>query len=659
MVVETKAVPAATIEFGLIAFALAATPRSAQAMSALQAFIPASESASAALAAWLDRQIGCFPEDEPPPVAAWSMPVAGKPAEDAPLATAIAGRLALDPRSRVALRRLLNISKETRLVVFVEDPVAALSGWIRDESIPAAKLEAQLQSWCEAARLLLDGLPEGRDRLTLAAIDDVGPDAAAALAAKSLGIVADFPPAATPRQADGPRAGSAALSWSLADTWVADVGADVLFGRLLSACVRPTEPRNRRQLRALAPHADVTARVDGVVLLRDVQATLAELERLAGHDAASTSDSRASLRHAVARVAREAELQRDNELLNTLLQQMYEAIERPVAAPAPVPKSASPAQPLPAAQAHHGFKVHIGDEHLQPPHRHLDFVARTRTANGSVANLAGRLIEHHGRVGLLLFSDDAALVLARWVETGDEGGRGFMLVIPQDQSGATLIRTSPSPDFRLWTELVDAIRRSLSSSSPSPRDMFWHGAAGRLLDLLASAGDGLHWGAVQVQATGASDVKVVIDQLTLGAVHAPPLHLRWQQTGPDAGIELVRDDDAGTPWPASWPIDPQGRSSTAWRLPIGPALTPTAKRSAWASITPGDRRWLLAIIAAVPEIVQTGSTGGDGALEVGRSQRRQIASWVREAERLSQPPAWMRWLRWMRDAWRARFVRGG
>lgn len=601
---------------------LAPSARTAGAMARLLALASQdAPDASPSLDRWLDRQVGRLAAGEPLPAAAWRLPQAPAPSTPgaAELPDAGPGRwFAADPRAICALPQLAAALPSCRILVCVESPMAALTAWVADTPATPSDIERRLEGWRRGASLVLDLLPTLGHRLVLISIDDAGEVAGADLAAQRLGLPAK-PAGAAPQ--DRPARPDPLLTAVLAG-WLASDSAEVLYGRLLAACEPPP----------LAPPDERVAadRDAAVASLRDVWAARAELSRQA--PSPTPSDSGPTLLEAAQALAQATKLRHDNELLNSFLQQMQEELESGGHAAPPAAKNTA--------------TVAFGHEQLDAPHRHVDFSIRYERA---AADLAGRLVEHHGRPGLLLFADGASQLLGRWTESGDEGGRGFMLVVPGVASGAALIDALAASDLQWWLDIAGDVRAALREDVPMLQSAFWYGVASGLHDQLAEAASRLHWDEAAVtvddDGQGRRGVRLSIPRISLGERAEGPVLLRWQASSEGASVELLRAPDASRPWPASWPVEPHGAVASRWRLPAGTGLDATAKRAAWKRVSPADRRWLLALLDALPSITAQGraADGGPG-LEPTAGEAMALARLAQDArEHIAPPPkSWTR-----------------
>lgn len=607
---------------------------------------------------WLDRQVGKLANGEALPAASWRLSQEPAPTDlgAAEFGDAGPGWLAADPRAVCALPQLAAALPSCRILVCVESPLAALTGWVADTRATSSDVERRLDGWRRGASMVLDLLPTLGRRLVLISIDDAGELAGAERAAHCLGLPSKPPATATqerPASADP-------LLAAVLTGWLASDSAEVLYGRLLAACEPPLPSAE-----APAEGAAVD-RFASIASLRDIGAARAELSRQAASqtpsdaggngrrgptlvEAAQALAEAAKLRQDNAQARAETtKLRQDNELLNSFLQQMQEELERSSQA-TPPPPAASAGASVPK----HGVTVAFGHEQLDAPHRHVDFSIRYERHERGALDLAGRLVEHHGRPGLLLFADAGSQALGRWTESGDEGGRGFMLVIPGVASGAALIDALPATDLQLWQGVAGDVRAALREDVPMLQSAYWYAVASGVHDQLAAAAARLHWDEAAItiddEGQGRRSVRLSIPRISLGERVEGPVLLCWRAPSDMATVELLRLPQAGRPWPASWPVEPHGAVAPKWPLPAGPGLDAAGKRAAWKRISPGDREWLVALLDALPSITTQGRAADGQAVVLAAGEAAALARLAQDAREHIAPP---------RKSWARRLLAG-
>jgi hypothetical protein len=632
--------------------------------AALERFLSLARSSftdsTVALAQWLDRLVGPHAgSDPPPPAVAWTLSsqVTAEDAKALPLAN---GRwVAADQRAILALRRLADALPDARFVVFVENPAMGLASWIEDHEVSIDLVEQRLDAWRRAAYVLLDNLVDLRERMLLVAVEDVvTPAQAADIGARRAGIADDRIGAL-----DVSIARRDAMVQAFSRGWVLHDESELLYARLLAACEPPesNSSADERQASSAAPlpSSDVLTIVRDVsvarhALLREPDLLNAVRARLAPSAASGVNVANAPptlaeavhcLHQAREGLAHMGAVLQDNDLLSTFLQQMQEELEYRPQPPAPLsdPKVTCP--------------VSFGAEQLDPPHMQLDYTARCSVQIGGTAEISGRLVEHNGRPGLLIFSDAGAHVFARWIESGNEGGRGFMLLVPEDRSGVPLINGAPASDWTLLMQLTLSIQSALSRDLPMVHAEFWYGVAGRLAGQLASWPAMVRWdrASAAISQDGAyRSVQLDIAGLSFGDRPVRPALLRWRHAAGRASVELIHRQSGERPWLVSWPTGPHGAAIPVWVLPAGNAMAAKERRSAWQQVSPGDRRMLHSLLMALPSIT-TQACGIDGKpIVLDEAERRALLRLAADARRAMAPPLLRHWARRLAAFWRRR-----
>jgi hypothetical protein len=109
-------------------------------------------------------------------------------------------------------------------------------------------------------------------------------------------------------------------------------------------------------------------------------------------------------------------------------------------------------------------RIEVLDSHETPPHRHLNLVLRDVSIAGHpFKQLPVRLVEHHGRVGLVFLRppDGSDAPLQGWIESGRDGETAYMIVIPEDTASRAFLETANGSDFYfiqfLASKLDDAL----------------------------------------------------------------------------------------------------------------------------------------------------------------------------------------------------------
>jgi hypothetical protein len=78
------------------------------------------------------------------------------------------------------------------------------------------------------------------------------------------------------------------------------------------------------------------------------------------------------------------------------------------------------------------------------------------------------------------------------------------------------------------------------------------------------------------------------------------------------------------------------------------------KRSAWQQVTPGDRRLLHSLLAALPSMTAQAHDADGAQIVLSGSEKRALIRLAADARRAMSPPRLRRWVRRWAAAWRGR-----
>lgn len=554
-----------------------------------------------------------------------------------------------DARACWALPLLADQDPTPRFVAFVDSPVDALAACVDAGSDLHPRLF--LDRWCDGAEHLLRllDLPDDRRLLVDAGQARRHPQAFAREVARFVGLPATG-------DATAPAVRLQPLSLAVARSVAERHGRCVeLHLRLLAACtVLEDEPAE--WLAAVSPAQQALDNGMEIGVLRELAARAAERDTLAAGLAQAQSRLLEAERVAAASadavaLQRQAEqaaaaLERDNALLEAHSRQVVEELlhlqarlDRGLPGPGGRESSASDAQ---AVVCRYGA-VAVSPPRETPPHRELGLqFSKVVWGDKVLATLDVRLVEHHGRPGLVLFGDAGQGPLSGWMESGTEEGRGYMLLIPSDVgTGAPWPRLTGEDLLRVarLAETVAAVVSARVAVAP-----MWNRVATRFIQEWASLPEMLRFEGVSAEPAGQDDaVDISFQAASMGSRALGTLVLRWGGAGNDQWLLLRGTGDPGRQW-ASWPVEPDGRLSVQWRLPVGTWQSSAQQRADWAAMTPQDRATLLAVfdtMSALPTDpraegarAQLASVGAE-RLAAARRQATQAAAapWIRRVAR--------------------------
>jgi hypothetical protein len=270
-------------------------------------------------------------------------------------------------------------------------------------------------------------------------------------------------------------------------------------------------------------------------------------------------------------------------------------------------------------------------------HRHLDFMLQKLfVGDRTLTHLHFRLLDHLDRPGLAIFGPvNGPQLLGQWEAHGQEGERPFMLLVPSEERGETLLQRMGTADWRLVCTLAQVAAIELSHGHdqlPSG----WRTVASRLGRQLSALEPRLRYNKVLLRAVADGSSKAIDVELVdplFGAHPLGALRLRWHpvRDGRQVRLEALAGADGAEVALASWPSGPGGLLQPLYLLPVGSAWS----RSAWLSMPAWDRGLLLALLDALPGIAQQTADGvlpggwtrdalADAARQLSRNTRNAV-----------------------------------
>ncbi len=274
--------------------------------------------------------------------------------------------------------------------------------------------------------------------------------------------------------------------------------------------------------------------------------------------------------------------------------------------------------------------VHARDER---PFRELTFALRgVRFGESTPRQGQVRLVEHHGRPGMAVFgAADGTNLLSKWCETGREGDRRYMLIIPGDTGSDALLQGLDTPDWLTLLALSGRFEGALQEA-PAKQRATWLPLAQRLRQQLEGLPARLRTGGARcdVSRTDKGALEIVLEQVSWASFRLPRVEMVWSSA---TGSVALRTDREGRPPLSSWP-DTGDQPLESLPLPVGPHRG-AAGSPPWSALPEIDRRFVAALLGAMPGIVD--GLLASSALPADRGPRlRQLADTlsVEAAERL-------------------------
>jgi hypothetical protein len=341
------------------------------------------------------------------------------------------------------------------------------------------------------------------------------------------------------------------------------------------------------------------------------------LQRALHELAAAAGDDRSQVQQQAEPAERDGtETRQEVELLLLQLHQVQEELEHyhlqftELAARAPTHAAASNEPPILRAAA-----VEVIERQEAGLHRNLDLrLNRAEHSGKSWQTLDLRLVDHMGRPGLVLFKvrTNNTKPVSAWETTGQEDGREFMLIVPADAAGRSLLQPMGSSDWRFVTDAADFFARETEDQTELAH---WHLVALRLRRQLADLPPRLRYDDLHVApAEGhANLIQARFVHATFGLERFGDLALQWQpavSTESPGLLRLNAEASSAAPPLAFWPVGEDGTVAPEWLVPLGHAAKPQAKLRAWAALSENDRCVALAVLDALPAIAERAHAAG-------------------------------------------------
>ena len=334
-----------------------------------------------------------------------------------------------------------------------------------------------------------------------------------------------------------------------------------------------------------------------------------------------------ALRQAGAQAARsgaDADLAKaEADLLMRQLHEAQEALEQTELAIRKL-RTAQAALPPPVPGELSIGEARSADANDERPYRGLSFMLRrVRAGSRPLADTQVRLVEHHGHPGLAVFqhSGAEAPLLRGWRDSGREGDRAYLLLVPTDAHCVPALQALDSSDWQTLLAVVARLVQELRRAPPAQRQA-WLPLACRLGEQLQELPAQLrHAGVSSTAADGGPDLLLHIHQLSWGVRRLDGLHLRWQLHGSQRGLALLRAADDSVPL-LSWPEDEQGDSPQMFWLPLA-AHHNEVELAHWARLPLADRVFVQALLDALPTLVAALPSAEGGSDLVAAAQALQ------------------------------------
>lgn len=286
-----------------------------------------------------------------------------------------------------------------------------------------------------------------------------------------------------------------------------------------------------------------------------------------------------------------------------------------------------------------------------PPHRELSLRFKDiRAGDREVAGAAIRLVEHWGRPGLAIFTDEGRTpVLDTWRESGREDGKPYMLLVHGEESALRVYEAMGALDWQLVRALASRIGLAIQENADD-LSTAWRSLAQRLLTSLNEQPARLRYDnviVVPIETASNESVRfgVVLERATYKERSWRRLPIQWQPAGATPWLDLGCDEASGPPL-LDWPTGPNGDPLPSLRLPLGEDPDAPEIREAWDKLTGPDRALIAELLNLMPilavhlQAATSGATDNGPRIEVqaAATQTMILGRAALHPKRITRPP---------------------
>jgi hypothetical protein len=294
----------------------------------------------------------------------------------------------------------------------------------------------------------------------------------------------------------------------------------------------------------------------------------------------------------------QAEAKEENDLLLLQLHQVQEELEHYFLENRKLSKhtankAASLGHPVLTAEA-----VKIATSGGSDEHRHIDFCLEEASLNDRyLGRLDLRLVEHHGRPGLLMFGQQNP-PLHHWVISGEEDGNPFMLIVPQDKAGCEYLKAATTSDLFILQGAISLLMKALNSSEQNQETWRWLRVAEAFLDRCRELPSRLHYDDVQPRPEDSESFHFRVVGASVPGRYLPEFCFVWR--GHSLAMEL---SSSHQPPMTCWPLDEHGRPVREMVWDLSRHLAKSATNLS-ASATATDKLFLWNLLEELPNFIE-------------------------------------------------------
>jgi hypothetical protein len=242
----------------------------------------------------------------------------------------------------------------------------------------------------------------------------------------------------------------------------------------------------------------------------------------------------------------------------------------------------------------------------EPPHCQVDYIFENVVLfERRWSRLEVRLVEHHGRAGLAIFLPrDNQPPLHHWKPTGQEPGRDFMLLVPNDRPSKEHLVGAPASDLLLVRGAITHILGHLALHGGNGVSG-WILAARRLLQELDELPERVHYDSVKTSCTqenGSLTLEFDLVKSLFQGQCVSNFLFAWKPSK-GGGSLIFPPETADHPLLGS--LAPTFANPSARGLIVGFASKEEVlkTRSAWTCLTKKDRNFILFLAKALPDFI--------------------------------------------------------
>jgi len=252
-------------------------------------------------------------------------------------------------------------------------------------------------------------------------------------------------------------------------------------------------------------------------------------------------------------------------------------------------------------------KIALGEQRNTGPYRSWDITFHQVALLGRRwAQLDLRLVEHHGNAGILIFEGPGpSPALHRWSPNGEESGRRFLLVVPQDHTSQTLLASVPASDLVFLHDAASKLLQQVATLETTDiHSLFWLQVAKRLLQHFHEIPNRIYYDSVKTTILPDSHGHSILRFELIHAYHAGRLFdflpVQWDVSPSKIHIESAM----GKPVPLlAWPINETREPAPEIVLDLANDSPDSPARLQWAKWLNHDRQLVSFIIQEFPNLV--------------------------------------------------------